>query len=90
MDRDREGGRCLPGVASRTYHRPMPHPQMFDDADSVLARIREIALALPAADGRGGPADSADFADFRRCLSNVSYMDDPVLRDANGPQKTVC
>jgi hypothetical protein len=27
----------------------MAHPQMFDDADPVLVRIREIALALPAA-----------------------------------------
>ncbi|NDZ93871.1 MmcQ/YjbR family DNA-binding protein [Streptomyces sp. SID6673] len=25
----------------------MPHPIMFDDADPVLARVREIALALP-------------------------------------------
>jgi len=27
----------------------MPHPQMFDDDDPVLTRVREIALALPAA-----------------------------------------
>ncbi|GHJ59488.1 phosphoribosylglycinamide formyltransferase [Nocardioides sp. OK12] len=27
----------------------MPHPQMFDDDDPVLARVRTIALALPDA-----------------------------------------
>lgn len=27
----------------------MAHPQMFDDDDPVLARVREIALALPEA-----------------------------------------
>ncbi len=27
----------------------MPHPIMFDDADPILARVREIALALPEA-----------------------------------------
>lgn len=27
----------------------MAHPQMFDDDDPVLARVREIALALPGA-----------------------------------------
>ncbi|WP_076480245.1 MmcQ/YjbR family DNA-binding protein [Williamsia sterculiae] len=27
----------------------MPHPIMFDDADPVLGRIREIALAFPEA-----------------------------------------
>ncbi|MGC5614968.1 MmcQ/YjbR family DNA-binding protein [Georgenia sp. Z1491] len=27
----------------------MGHPRMFDDADPVLARVREIALALPDA-----------------------------------------
>lgn len=27
----------------------MPHPQMFDDDDPVLARVRAIALALPGA-----------------------------------------
>lgn len=27
----------------------MPHPIMFDDADPLLARVREIALAFPEA-----------------------------------------
>lgn len=27
----------------------MPHPIMFDDADPILAHVREIALALPDA-----------------------------------------
>ncbi len=27
----------------------MPHPIMFDDADPILARVREIALAFPEA-----------------------------------------
>ena len=27
----------------------MAHPLMFDDADPLLARVREIALALPEA-----------------------------------------
>ena len=27
----------------------MPHPQMFDDDDPVLARVRDLALALPDA-----------------------------------------
>ncbi|MFC7494203.1 MULTISPECIES: MmcQ/YjbR family DNA-binding protein [unclassified Nocardioides] len=27
----------------------MPHPRMFDDDDPVLARVRELALALPDA-----------------------------------------
>lgn len=27
----------------------MPHPIMFDDADPILAQVREIALALPDA-----------------------------------------
>jgi predicted DNA-binding protein (MmcQ/YjbR family) len=27
----------------------MPHPQMFDDRDPVLARLRHLALALPDA-----------------------------------------
>lgn len=27
----------------------MAHPQMFEDDDPVLARVRELALALPAA-----------------------------------------
>lgn len=27
----------------------MPHPQMFDDDDPVLARVRGLALALPGA-----------------------------------------
>jgi len=37
----------------------MPHPQMFDDDDHVLARLREICLALPGADvkiSHGRPA----------------------------------
>ena len=28
---------------------PVAHPQMFDDDDPVLARVRELALALPDA-----------------------------------------
>ena len=28
----------------------MSHPQMFDDDDAVLARLREICMALPGAD----------------------------------------
>ena len=27
----------------------MPHPPMFDDADPLLSRVRELALAFPAA-----------------------------------------
>ncbi len=27
----------------------MPHPQMFDDGDALLARVRQLALALPGA-----------------------------------------
>lgn len=27
----------------------MPHPQMYEDDDPVLARVRELALAMPAA-----------------------------------------
>lgn len=27
----------------------MPHPRMFDDDDPILARVRELALALPDA-----------------------------------------
>lgn len=37
----------------------MAHPQMFDDDDPVLARVRELALALPGADvkvSHGRPA----------------------------------
>ncbi len=37
----------------------MPHPQRYDDADPVLARIRQLALAFPAADmkvSHGRPA----------------------------------
>ncbi|CAN5183517.1 MmcQ/YjbR family DNA-binding protein [soil metagenome] len=37
----------------------MPHPQMFDDDDPSLARVREIALAFPAAEmkvSHGRPA----------------------------------
>ncbi len=37
----------------------MAHPQMFDDDDPVLARVRELALALPAAEmkvSHGRPA----------------------------------
>ena len=37
----------------------MPHPQMFDDDDPVLARVRHIALDLPAAEmkvSHGRPA----------------------------------
>ncbi|MEE1618236.1 hypothetical protein [Brachybacterium sp. J153] len=34
----------------------MPHPQMFDDDDPVLARVRAIALALP------GAADERSYA----------------------------
>ena len=37
----------------------MAHPQMFDDDDLVLARVREIALRLPDADmkvSHGRPA----------------------------------
>jgi hypothetical protein len=36
-----------------------PHPQMFDDDDPVLARVRELALAFPGADEKvshGRPA----------------------------------
>jgi len=37
----------------------MSHPQMFDDADPLLERVRRIALALPEADTKvshGRPA----------------------------------
>lgn len=37
----------------------MAHPQMFDDDDPVLARVRELALAFPGADEKvshGRPA----------------------------------
>jgi predicted DNA-binding protein (MmcQ/YjbR family) len=37
----------------------MAHPQMFDDDDPFLARVRELALALPDADEKvshGRPA----------------------------------
>ncbi|AXK45763.1 MmcQ/YjbR family DNA-binding protein [Brachybacterium saurashtrense] len=37
----------------------MPHPQMFDDDDPVLERVRTIALALPGAEEKvshGRPA----------------------------------
>ena len=37
----------------------MAHPQMFDDDDPVLARVRELALAFPGADQKvshGRPA----------------------------------
>ena len=37
----------------------MAHPQMFDDDDPVLARLRELCLALPGADvkiSHGRPA----------------------------------
>lgn len=37
----------------------MSHPQQFDDADPLLAKVREIALALPGADEKvshGRPA----------------------------------
>lgn len=37
----------------------MAHPQMFDDDDPFLARVRELALALPNADEKvshGRPA----------------------------------
>jgi predicted DNA-binding protein (MmcQ/YjbR family) len=37
----------------------MAHPQMFDDDDPVLARVREVALAFPGADEKvshGRPA----------------------------------
>ncbi len=37
----------------------MAHPQMFDDDDPVLARVRELALTLPGADEKvshGRPA----------------------------------
>ena len=37
----------------------MPHPQMFDDDDPVLARVRELAGALPGSDEKvshGRPA----------------------------------
>ena len=37
----------------------MAHPQMFDDADPVLGRLKEICLALPGADmkiSHGRPA----------------------------------
>ena len=37
----------------------MAHPQMFDDADPFLARVRELALELPGADmkiSHGRPA----------------------------------
>ena len=37
----------------------MSHPQRFDDADPVLAKVRTIALALPSADEKvshGRPA----------------------------------
>jgi predicted DNA-binding protein (MmcQ/YjbR family) len=37
----------------------MAHPQMFDDDDPYLARVRELALALPDADEKvshGRPA----------------------------------
>jgi len=37
----------------------MSHPQMFDDDDPILARVRALALALPEADAKvshGRPA----------------------------------
>lgn len=40
----------------------MPHPVMFDDADPILARVREIALAFPEASEKishGRPTFSA-------------------------------
>ena len=44
---------------SISYPLPVAHPQMFDDDDPVLARVRELALALPGADQKvshGRPA----------------------------------
>ncbi len=41
------------------YAGPMAHPQMFDDADPMLIRVRAIALDLPGADEKvshGRPA----------------------------------
>ena len=38
---------------------PMAHPLMFDDDDPLLARVRELALALPGSDEKishGHPA----------------------------------
>lgn len=40
----------------------MPHPVMFDDADPILARVRDIALAFPEASEKishGRPTFSA-------------------------------
>ncbi|GAB2778197.1 MmcQ/YjbR family DNA-binding protein [Nocardioides salsibiostraticola] len=37
----------------------MPHPQMYDDADPVLSRVRALALAFPCAEvkvSHGRPA----------------------------------
>lgn len=34
---------------SPSYRDPVAHPRMFSDDDPVLARVREVALALPDA-----------------------------------------
>lgn len=39
----------LARLASVTHHLRVAHPQMYDDDDPVLARLRESCLALPEA-----------------------------------------
>src|SRR5690606_25743129 len=45
--------RPLPVAGRSREDRPMPHPQMFDDDDPWLERVRTIALALPGAQEKG-------------------------------------
>ena len=51
--------RHRPRAKRRRYRGPMAHPQMFEDDDPYLRRLRAIALAYPGADEKvshGRPA----------------------------------
>lgn len=58
----------------------MAHPQQFDDDDPVLARLREVCLALPGADEKishGRPAffTKKIFAGFGAVLKGEHHSD---------------
>ena len=55
-----------PRSRGRRYRGPMAHPQMFEDDDPYLRRLRGIALAHLSADGRAAPARRVRGLDARR------------------------
>lgn len=45
-------GQHAPVAGPHQYREVMAHPRMYDDADPVLGRVRQVCLALPEATER--------------------------------------